>query len=75
MAESLTLIQTNKINPVPVILVGVEFWKPLDQFIRNQMLTNKLVSPEDINLYTITDDEDEIMRIIIESTEPIKVGE
>lgn len=75
LCESLTLIQTNKIDSVPVILVGVEFWKPFDAFIRSQLLTNGMIGEKDLDLYTITDDEDEIMRIIIKSTEPITVSE
>ncbi len=67
LAESLTLVQTAKINRVPMILVGVEFWTPLQDFIKNQMLAKGMISDFDLNLYTITDDEDEIMRIIMEA--------
>jgi uncharacterized protein (TIGR00730 family) len=65
LAESLTLIQTGKIDPVPVILVGTQFWQPLQDFIKNQMLATGMISPGDLNLYTITDDEDVIMKIIM----------
>jgi uncharacterized protein (TIGR00730 family) len=67
LAESLTLVQTSKINRVPMILVGVEFWTPLQDFIKNQMLAKGMISDFDLNLYTITDDEDEIMRIIMDA--------
>lgn len=55
--EIITLIQTKKMPPAPVILVGSEFWTGLDRFIRTYML-NELhtVSEEDVELYTITDD-------------------
>lgn len=63
--EILTLIQTEKISPVPVILVGKDFWKPLDSFIKKTLLKEHgTISPEDVNLYTITDDEDLIIDII-----------
>lgn len=63
--EILTLIQTEKIAKVPVVLVGSDYWKPLDAFIRKTLLEeHKTISPEDIDLYTITDDEDEILEII-----------
>jgi len=63
--EILTLIQTGKINKVPVILVGKKFWEPVDKFIKETMLNNyKTISPIDLDLYTVTDDEDEIMRIL-----------
>jgi uncharacterized protein (TIGR00730 family) len=68
LAETLTLLQTGKIDPAPVILVGVKFWTPFQEFIKNQLIPNKLISPTDLDLYTITDDEDEIMKMIIDTT-------
>jgi uncharacterized protein (TIGR00730 family) len=65
LAESFTLVQTGKIDKVPMILVGVAFWTPLVEFFKNQMLQNSMISPEDMNLFTITDDEDEIIKIIL----------
>lgn len=63
--EILTLVQTGKISKVPIILVGKKFWEPLDKMIRETMLKEfETISPEDLNLYTITDDEDEIVRIV-----------
>lgn len=66
--ETLTLKQTNKIDPIPTILVGTEFWKPLQKVIDDVLVEKyKTVSPEELNLYTITDDEDEIIKIIQDS--------
>lgn len=63
--EILTLVQTKKIAPVPIVLVGREFWEPLDAFIKSTLLNEfKTISSEDLNLYTITDDEDEILEIV-----------
>ncbi len=70
LAETLTLLQTAKIDRAPVILVGVKFWTPFQEFIKNQLLPNGMISSTDLDLYTITDDEDEIMRIIIEHVHP-----
>ncbi len=67
--ESLTLKQTRKIDQVPFILVGREFWEPLDKFIKEQLVARELIDPEDPDLYTITDDEDEIMSIIMSAPE------
>lgn len=69
LSETLTLIQTGKIDHVPIVLVGNEFWKPFETFINEKLVTNGMISPEDVHLYTITDDEDEIMRIILDSKE------
>ncbi len=61
---ALTLVQTKKISQVPIILVGEEFWKPMQDFIRDRLIGESMISPEDLNLYTITDDEDTILDII-----------
>lgn len=63
--EILTLVQTGKIEKVPIILVGNEFFGKLDSYIKDVMRdTYKTISPEDIDLYTITEDESEILEII-----------
>jgi len=62
--EILTLVQTNKIEKVPVILIGGDFWKPFDSFIRNTLLKTEKIKAEDLNLYTITDNLDEALEII-----------
>ena len=63
--EILTLLQTNKIDKVPVILFGSEFWSPLEKLIEENLLNKyKTIGEEDIKLYTITDDEDKILEII-----------
>lgn len=70
--EILTLVQTNKIEKVPIILVGKDFWGPLHDFIINDLIKNKTISPEDIDLYRLTDDEDEIINII--KNAPVRDG-
>lgn len=62
--EALTLIQTHKIYPFPLILVGTEFWQPLLDFMRTTMLKHKTISPEDLKLISLTDDTNEVLRII-----------
>lgn len=65
MMEILTLIQTGKTAKAPVILYGTDFWGPLDQFIRKQMLEKeRLISTGDELLYHITDDVNEIVRLV-----------
>jgi len=55
--EILTLIQTKKMAPAPVILMGSEFWTGMDRFVRTYML-NELhtITEAELDLYTITDD-------------------
>ena len=70
--EILTLIQTNKIPKAPMILVGVDFWTPFEQFFKEVLLENKMIEKDDLSLYTITDDENDIIKIIKEA--PIRLG-
>lgn len=63
--QLVTLIQTKKAPRTPIILQGSEFWKPLDALIRKTLLEDfKTVSEDDLDLYTITDSDDEILEII-----------
>ncbi len=62
--EILTLIQTKKVEPTPIILFGKKYWKPLDKFIKKHLLGREKIDQEDLNLYTITDSIDEAIDII-----------
>jgi len=65
--EALTLMQTGKSQLMPLVLVdkpGGIFWKTWDKNIREQLLRDKLISPEDLSLYQITDSADEAVNII-----------
>ncbi len=63
--QMLTLIQTKKAPPTPIILVGETYWRPLDSVIRNTLLEEfKTISPEDLDIYIITDDTAEILEIV-----------
>jgi hypothetical protein len=56
--EVLTLLQTGKRDMVPVVLLdapGEHFWQPFLDFIHNQLLGRRLISPEDLSLYLHTD--------------------
>ena len=71
--EILTLIQTHKIEKVPVILVGSDFWKAIEETLRKDVLGRGMIEEGDLELYIITDDEDEIIDIIKKT--PVKNGE
>jgi uncharacterized protein (TIGR00730 family) len=66
--ESLTLIQTGKIEQFPVILMGVEYWEPLMEFIRHRLISEATISPEDLRLLVVTDSPDEAMMHIAACT-------
>ena len=63
--ESLTLIQTLKIVPFPVVCVGKRFWDGLVAWMRENMLDDPaMIGPEDMDLFRVTDDVDEAVQII-----------
>jgi uncharacterized protein (TIGR00730 family) len=54
--ESLTLIQTGKVLHFPVVLLGEAFWAPLLEWVRRSALTDGMVSADDLELLTLTDE-------------------
>jgi len=73
--NSMTLIQTGKAERFPVVLIGSEFWDGHIKWIRKQMLDleTPYISPEDMDLFTITDSLDETMMIIQEAVKATKL--
>jgi uncharacterized protein (TIGR00730 family) len=63
--ETITLIQTHKIRPFPVVLVGSEYWRGLLDWLRQQVQAHGFVSPGDLDLLTLTDDPAEVIRAIL----------
>lgn len=63
--EVVTLIQTKKMPAAPVILMGVDFWSGMDEFVKKYLLEQEhTIADIDPSIYTITDDIDEAVRII-----------
>ena len=63
--EVLTLIQTKKVTKLPIVLVGTEFWSGLREWIVSTMLEKfSTVSQKDLDLIPLTDDPQEVLRII-----------
>ncbi len=68
--ETMTLIQTQKTRPMKVVLVGTPFWSPLCDWISNNMLAkHHNISPEDLDLFLLTDDLDLAVQTICEHYE------
>ena len=58
--EMLTMVQTKVIDPLPIMLYGKDYWKPLESFIREKLLdTYMTISKEDVELFCIVDSVDE----------------
>jgi uncharacterized protein (TIGR00730 family) len=64
LTEVLTLIQTHKIKPFPVIMFNSAYWKGLFEWLRNQAEANGYIDADDLNLVRISDDPKEIVDII-----------
>jgi uncharacterized protein (TIGR00730 family) len=65
--EALTLMQTGKSQVMPLVLIdrpGGTYWKTWDKHVREHLLRDQLISPDDLNLYRITDDTDQAVKII-----------
>jgi len=65
--EAVTLIQTKKIKPFPVILVGTDYWKGLLDWVRETVLKQGIISPDDLDILHLTDDPDDIVKTIKKS--------
>jgi uncharacterized protein (TIGR00730 family) len=65
--EALTLVQTRKVTSFPVVLVGTAYWGGLLDWLRGTMLATGRVSAQDVDLVRVTDDLDEVVRIILEA--------
>jgi uncharacterized protein (TIGR00730 family) len=66
--EVLTLLQTGKRDMVPVLFLdapGGDFWAPMQDFIRNRLLRDRMISAEDLSLYKITDKLEEAVAEIL----------
>jgi uncharacterized protein (TIGR00730 family) len=63
--EALTLIQTGKVLHFPVILFDTAYWQPLLDWIRDRLLAEGMVWPEDIALLSVTDEPQEVVRRVL----------
>jgi hypothetical protein len=62
--EAVTLIQTERIKPFPLILVGSDYWSGLIGWIKDKLLAEKRISPEDLEILQIIDEPDEIVKAV-----------
>jgi predicted Rossmann-fold nucleotide-binding protein len=63
--EALTLIQTGKIVEFPVILVGTDYWSEMIDWICDHMLSEGNISADDLDLFTVTDDPEEVRDLLM----------
>jgi uncharacterized protein (TIGR00730 family) len=67
--EALTLVQTQKITSFPVVLLGVDYWSGLVDWLRGTVLTGGKITQEDLDLLTVTDDVELAVHLMVEARE------
>jgi uncharacterized protein (TIGR00730 family) len=72
--EAVTLVQTGKITQFPIVLMGTEFWQPLLDWINRSLLEQGFISPDDPKLLHLTDDPDEVVRLIVGGRQKAEQG-
>jgi len=74
--EIITLIQTKKIDPLPVVLIGSEFWNPLIAWFEKDLLNKyKVINKEDLDLFKVFDSVDEVEKYIIKNVDCSKINQ
>ena len=63
--EALTLIQTGKIGFFPVVLIDVDYWTEMLDWVRGEMLADGLVSSEDLELLMLTDSAEQAVEMVV----------
>lgn len=65
--EALVMVQTEKIRRFPIILIGKDFWGGLVDWIHDRLVEEGMISPEDVNLFHVTDDPAEAVQICVDA--------
>ena len=66
LCEALTLIQTGKIEYFPIVLCGVEYWKPLVEWFESTLLKFGCINAKDLGLFKVEDDPEKIVKHIVD---------
>jgi len=62
--ETLTLVQTLKIRPMPIVLIGTDFWGGMIGWLRDRVVAEGLIEPRDLELLRLTDDVDDAINLV-----------
>lgn len=75
--EAVTLVQTGKLSSRPILVYGTEFWQGIRDWMSATMVAEGYVRPEDLDLFTVTDDIDEIVEVMVAAhvVVPVPVAE
>ena len=64
--EIATLVQTGKVREFPIVLAGVDYWKPLIEYLENTMVAQKTIDQNDVNRFILSDSPTEIANLLSE---------
>jgi uncharacterized protein (TIGR00730 family) len=67
--EALVLVQTHKIRPFPVVLVGTAFWAPMLDWVRDKLVGEGMIAADDVDLIHISDDPEEVCSLVCRSAD------
>lgn len=66
LAEILTLVQTGKTRPIPILMVGSQFWGGLIDWLRDHLSSEEMIAPEDVDFMKIVDEPEEVVEAIFD---------
>ena len=66
LGQVLTLIQVNRIPKIPIVLIGKEYWHKFMQWLEEEALQHGAVSQDDLKLFTVTDDIDYALKLVVD---------
>ncbi|MBS1491173.1 MAG: TIGR00730 family Rossman fold protein [Bacteroidetes bacterium] len=66
LSEALTLIQTKKIGRFPIVMVGRKFWTEIIDWFKKTLVAEKMINPEDLDLFSVVDTPEEAVAVIEE---------
>ena len=62
--ESMTLIQTQRIKPFPVILMGSDYWSGLVAWIKSELAGRGMISEDDLDIFHVMDDPEDVVKML-----------
>jgi uncharacterized protein (TIGR00730 family) len=66
--EAMVLVQTQKVTSFPIVLIGVDFWSPLMEWIRSTLVSHGLVSAPDLDIVQLADSAQEAVDLVLRGT-------
>ena len=67
--EALTLVQTRKVTSFPIVLIGTDYWKGMFDWLRETVLSEGKINPDDLDMMVLTDDVDEAVSLMVAARE------